>query len=165
MPNLPLSLPIALHPLAVASPLAGAAALVAWRLRETRRPLSAARILMPPTGMATGFVMFALPAFRVPLAWAGTALALGALVFAWPVLRTTRLVATERGVMLERSRAFLVVLLALVAVRLALRGWVNTVVSGPQTAGLFYLLAFGMIVRWRATMWRDYRALLAPTDG
>ena len=161
MPNLSLSLPIPLHPLAVASPLAGAAALVAWRLRETRRPLTAARIVMPPAGMATGFVMFALPAFRVPLAWAAAALALGALVFAWPVLRTTRLLGTARGVMLERSRAFLVVLLGLIAIRLALRGYVNTIVSGPQSAGLFYLLAFGMIVRWRGTMWRDYQRLRA----
>ena len=151
-----LSLPVALHPAAVIGPLAGAAAVFAWRMREANRPLSTATILMPPLGMATGFAMFALPAFRVPLSWALAALGLGAAVLAWPVLRTTRLEVRGGDIMMRRSRAFVLVLLALVAVRLALRGWVAELASPPRTAALFYLLAFGMIVRWRATMWREF---------
>ena len=50
-------------------------------------------------------------------------------------------------------------LLALVVVRLGLKGWVEQYISILQTAGLFYLLAFGMIVRWRADMYRRYRSL------
>jgi membrane protein CcdC involved in cytochrome C biogenesis len=44
-------------------------------------------------------------------------------------------------------------------VRLLMRGWVEESVSASQTAALFYLLAFGMIVRWRAAMWREFARL------
>jgi membrane protein CcdC involved in cytochrome C biogenesis len=154
-----LTLSFALHPAAAIGPLAGAIAVFAWRMREAARPLTTARIVMPPLGMATGFGMFALPDFRVPLSWALVALALGALVFAWPVLRTTTLVRRGADVMLQRSRAFVLVLVALVVVRFLMRGWVEEVVTARQTASLFYLLAFGMIVRWRVAMWREFRRL------
>lgn len=154
-----LNLPFVLHPAAALGPLAGAIAVFAWRMREAARPLTSARIVMPPLGMATGFSMFVVPGFRVPLAWGLSAVAMGALVFAWPVLRTTTLVRSGPHVMLRRSRAFILVLVALVVVRLLVRGWVEEVVSTQQTAALFYLLAFGMIVRWRLAMWREYRRL------
>ena len=41
------------------------------------------------------------------------------------------------------------ILLGLAALRLALRGYVGQVLSAQQTAGLFFVVAFGMIVRWR----------------
>ncbi len=154
-----LTFPFALHPAAALGPLAGAIAVFAWRMREAARPLTSARIIMPPLGMATGFSMFVVPAFRVPIAWGVAALALGALVFAWPVLRTTALVRNGPHVMLRRSRAFILVLVGLVVVRLLMRGWVEEAVSAQQTAALFYLLAFGMIVRWRLAMWREFRRL------
>lgn len=154
---MPLSFP--LHPLVVASPIAGAAAVMAWRISEARRPLTTARILAPPLGMATGLAMFALPVFRLPLAWAAAALALGAVVFAWPVLRATRLHVTPEGVMLRRSYAFFAILAALVAVRLLLREQVGHALEAARTSSLFYLLALGTIARWRWAMWREYRRL------
>jgi len=33
------------------------------------------------------------------------------------------------------------------------------VLSGEQTGAVFYLMAFGMIVRWRARMLLEYRKL------
>ncbi|WP_321477592.1 CcdC protein domain-containing protein [uncultured Paludibaculum sp.] len=45
------------------------------------------------------------------------------------------------------------------AIRFAARGYLDTILSGQQTAALAYLLAFGMIVRWRTQMYRDFRAL------
>jgi len=35
-------------------------------VRETRSPVSVKKIVVPPMGMATGFAMFLMPAFRVP---------------------------------------------------------------------------------------------------
>lgn len=154
-----ITIPFPVNPATLAGPVAGAVAVMAWRLREAQRPLTPARIIMPPLGMATGFSMFIVPAFRVPLTWAVAALALGALVFAWPVLLTTRLYRDGRAIMMRRSPAFILVLVALVIVRLALRGYVAELVSAKQTAALFYLLAFGMIARWRATMWVSFRRI------
>ncbi len=63
--------------------------------------------------------------------------------------------------MMQRSNAFFAVILALAAIRLLARGYLDTVLSAQQTAALFYLLAFGMIVRWRTQMLLEYRRLTA----
>jgi membrane protein CcdC involved in cytochrome C biogenesis len=61
--------------------------------------------------------------------------------------------------MMRRSRAFIAILLGLAAIRFALRQYIGQLVSPQQTAALFFILAFGMIVRWRVEMLRAYRKL------
>lgn len=140
---------------------AGLVAVTIWRLREARSAVSLRKIIIPPLGMATGFSMFVVPAFRVPLAWAGLAFAIGAVALAWPLLLTTRLERQGDTVMMKRSSAFLVVILVLAVIRFAARGYFDTILTGQQTAGIFFILAFGMIVIWRAKMLMDYRRLTA----
>src|SRR5579863_5745457 len=72
--------------------LAGLAGVLVWRVREGRTAVTARKILIPPVGMATGFCMFVVPAFRVPLTWAILALLTGAVALAYPLLLTSRLV-------------------------------------------------------------------------
>jgi membrane protein CcdC involved in cytochrome C biogenesis len=163
MPPLPVHLPVAA---VVALTLAGAAAMLAWRVREARTPVSLRKIVAPPLGMSTGFLMFLAPAARVPWSWASAAFALGAAVFALPLARTSRLVRTGDVISMERSRAFLWILLGLLAVRTALRVWVERTVTPMQTGALFFVLAFGMIARWRVGMLLEYRRLVAaPARG
>ena len=132
-----------------------------WRLREARSAVSLRKIVIPPLGMATGFSMFVVPAFRIPWAWAGLAFAIGAVALAWPLLLTTRLERQGDAIMMKRSSAFLVVLLVLAAIRFAARGYFDTILTTQQTAGVFFILAFGMIVIWRGKMLMDYRRLTA----
>jgi membrane protein CcdC involved in cytochrome C biogenesis len=132
-----------------------------WRLREARTAVSLRKIVIPPLGMATGFSMFLVPAFRIPWAWAALAFAIGAVALAWPLLLTTRLERQGDAVMMRRSSAFLAVILVLAAIRFAARGYFNTILTGQQTAGVFFILAFGMIVIWRAKMLMDFRRLSA----
>ena len=139
--------------------LAGLAAVTAWRLRETRRAISLRKIVIPPLGMATGFCMFFVPAFRIPWLWAAMAFLAGAVALAYPLLLTTRLVRQGSAVMMQRSNAFLAVILVLAAVRFFARGYLDTVLTAPKTAALFFVLAFGMILRWRTQMLLDFRKL------
>ncbi len=153
---------LVIHPpilLVVGVTLAGAVAMLTWRAREARRVVTLRSILIPPLGMSTGFSMFAVPATRVPLAWAAGALALGAVVFAIPLIRTSRLVRQDEQILVQRSRAFVAILMGLVAVRFGLRTWIEQYVSPLQTGALFFLLAFGAIVRWRVAMLREFRRL------
>jgi membrane protein CcdC involved in cytochrome C biogenesis len=76
-----------------------------------------------------------------------------------PHSRSARLQRQGEVVMMRRSRAFLAILVGLAAVRIGLRQYIGQFVSAPQTAALFFTLAFGMIVRWRAEMLRAYRRL------
>ena len=139
--------------------LAGMIAVIAWRLRETRSAVSLRKIVIPPLGMATGFCMFFVPAFRIPWAWAGLAFLIGAIALAYPLLLTTRLVRQGDAVMMKRSSAFLAVILVLAAIRFFARGYFDTVLTAQQTAALFFILAFGMIVRWRAKLLFYFRKL------
>jgi membrane protein CcdC involved in cytochrome C biogenesis len=151
----------------VVASLLGAAAVLAWRYRETRSPVSARKIVIPPLGMSTGLCMFIAPAARIPMSWAALAFGAGALVFSYPLARTSRLVRSGGVILMQRSRAFLWILLGLVAVRFALRSYVERFVTPMQTASVFFLLAFGMIVRWRAAMLIDYLRLrtgAVPSD-
>jgi membrane protein CcdC involved in cytochrome C biogenesis len=152
----------------IPSILASAAGLVAvtmWRLREARSAVSLRKIVIPPLGMASGFSMFFVPAFRIPWAWAGLAFVIGALALAWPLLLTTRLERRGDTVMMKRSSAFLAVILVLAAIRFLARGYFDTILTGQQTAGVFFILAFGMILRWRARMLMDFRRLTADLQS
>jgi membrane protein CcdC involved in cytochrome C biogenesis len=111
--------------------------------------------------MATGFSMFFVPAFRVPFAWAIAAFLIGAVVLAYPLLLTSRLERDGDAIMMKRSGAFFAVVIVLAAIRYLARGYFNTVISLEQTGALFFVLAFGMIVRWRENMLRQYRTLTA----
>lgn len=141
--------------------LIGLAAVLMWRVREARGPVSLKKIVIPPLGMATGFSMFFVPAFRIPWSWGLAAFLAGAVVLAYPLLRTSRLVRDGDVVLMQRSSAFFTVILALAAIRLAARGYFDQFLTVQQTGALFFVLAFGMILRWRLRMFLEYRAVTA----
>ena len=143
----------------VLASLAGFAGVMAWRVREGRTAVTARKILIPPLGMATGFCMFAVPAFRVPIAWALAAFVVGAIALAYPLLLTSTLERQGDVIMMKRSGAFFAVVVVLAAIRYIARDYLDHVLSIEQTGGLFFILAFGMILRWRTNMFRKYREL------
>ena len=143
----------------IAGSLVGFAAVLVWRIREARTAVSIKKIVLPPLGMATGFSMFVLPAFRIPWAWAGISFLVGAVGLAHPLTKTSRLVRQGEVVMMQRSSAFFAVILLLAAIRILARSYFDTFLSVQQTGALFFVLAFGMILRWRAQMLLEYRKL------
>jgi membrane protein CcdC involved in cytochrome C biogenesis len=145
--------------------IAGALVMIAWRFRETRNAVSARKIVVPPLAMSSGFAMFLVPDWRIAWSWALLAFLLGALVFWYPLSRSSTLERAGDSVVLRRSRAFLAILLGLVAVRFVMRGYIDDYVTVQQTGALFFLLAFGMVVRWRVGMLVRYCELRAEIDA
>lgn len=143
---------------AVAS-VVGAVVIILWRIREGRTAVTLKKIVIPPLGMATGFCMFLAPPFRIPWLWALVAFLIGAVVLAWPLLLTSRLHRDGDAIMMKRSSMFLIVIVVLAAVRFLARGYFDKLLTVPQTGALFFILAFGMILRWRAGMLLEYRSL------
>lgn len=132
-----------------------------WRIREGRTAVTVRKIIIPPLGMATGFSMFVVPAFRVPLLWGAIAFLIGAILLAYPLLLTSRLVRDGDNIMMQRSSAFFGVVILLAAVRYFARSYFDSIMTMQQTAALFFVLAFGMILRWRLRMLSEYRTLTA----
>ena len=143
---------------AIASVL-GAGAVLVWRIQEGRSAVTLKTIVIPPLGMATGFCMFIVPAFRIPWLWALGAFLIGAILLAWPLLATSRLHREGDAVIMKRSSMFIVVIIVLAAVRILARSYFDRLLTVEQTGALFFVLAFGMILRWRANMLLEYRTL------
>lgn len=139
--------------------IVGGCVVLGWRIQETRRPLTLPRIIIPPLGMSTGLSMFLYPPTRVPLSWAFGAFAAGVLIFSVPLIRTTDFTIEEGQVYLTRSRAFLWVILLLIAVRTLMREYVDHILPPLKTGAVFYLLALGMILTWRLWMLMRFRNL------
>ena len=149
-----------LHPwMSVAVAVLGFVGVVAWRVREGRTAVTMRKIVIPPLGMATGFCMFVVPGFRVAWTWAAAAFLLGAVVLAIPLIRTSHLKVVGDSVMMHRSASFFVVMVVLAIIRILAHSVLDTMISIQQTAGLFFILAFGMILHWRMNMLFEYRRL------
>jgi membrane protein CcdC involved in cytochrome C biogenesis len=140
--------------------LVGMTAVLLWRVREGRTAVTLRTIVIPPLGMATGFSMFLVPAFRVPLGWAICAFLVGAAVLAYPLLKSSRLVRDGEAIMMQRSSAFFLIVIVLAVARILARTYIDNFLSMNQTAALFFVLAFGMILRWRLSMLLEYRQLV-----
>lgn len=145
--------------------IVGLIGVLAWRVREGRTAVTVKKIIIPPLGMATGFSMFIVPAFRVPWSWAAIAFLIGMVALAYPLLVTSRLVRDGDAIMMRRSNAFFIVVIGLAAIRFFARDYLDTYMSMEQTAGLFFVLAFGMILRWRMRMLLEYRTLTAQAPA
>jgi membrane protein CcdC involved in cytochrome C biogenesis len=144
------------------SAVLGFLVIMAWRIGESRSAVTARKIIIPPMGMATGFCMFLAPGFRMPWTWAVAAFLVGALLLAEPLIRTSRLKLVGETVMMHRSPAFFFVIVVLALVRFLARGYLDRFITIEQSGGLFFILAFGMIVRWRVTMYVAYRRITRP---
>jgi membrane protein CcdC involved in cytochrome C biogenesis len=103
--------------------------------------------------------MFFVPAFRVHWGWAAGAFVLGALVLAYPLVRTSRLALHGEAVMMHRSASFFVVMIGLGIVRILAHSYLDTLMSIQQAAALFFVLAFGVTLHWRMSMLFAYRRL------
>lgn len=147
------------------APVLGGIAIIAWRLQETRSPVTPRKILVPPLGMSTGFTMFVAPSMRIEWTWALAAFLVGFLILSYPLVRSSTLERRGDEVLMRRSNGFLLILLGLLGLRLTLHEYVGALVSTRRTAAVLFVLAFGMIVRWRWVLYRQYRALRRENSG
>lgn len=133
------------------------------RMRASKKPASLKKIILPPFFMSTGFAMFLYPPMHVHVTYALFAFFVGALL-SYPLIVTSKFEVVGRDIYLKRSKAFFFILVGLVLLRLALKSYVGMYVSMEETAGLFFILAFGMIVPWRVAMYFEYVKLNRSLD-
>lgn len=139
-----------------------ALAVIFIRVKASSRPVTVKKIIIPPLGMTTGFMMFVVPEVRIPVLWAAIAFLIGWFVFSYPLIRGTKFEKKNDQVFIQRSRSFVFILLGLLTIRLLLHGYIEEFISIPQTGALFFLLAYGMITHWRLSMYRQYKQITRP---
>lgn len=128
------------------------------RSKAAKRPATAKKILLPPLFMSTGALMFLFPFFRVPWIHVAEALAVGVL-FSFLLVKTSNFEKRDGEVYLKPSKAFVFILFGLLGLRIALKVVLSSEIDVGELSGMFWLLAFGMIVPWRLMMYKKYRAL------
>lgn len=148
---------------AIIASIFGAVVVFIWRIREGRTAVTLRKIIIPPLGMSTGFCMFFVPAFRIHALWALAAFLIGAFILAIPLNLTSKLTRVGNDIMVQRHNAFFLVVIVLAAIRILARSYFDQFLTVPQTGALFFVLAFGMILRWRLSMLFDYRRIERTT--
>ncbi len=133
------------------------------RTRGTNKPVNAKKIIMPPLGMSTGFLMFVAPQTHDKWLYALGAFVVG-VILSYPLVLTSDMHIRDGQVFLKRSKGFVVILLVLLALRIALHQYVEQYVTIVQTGSLFFILAFGMILPWRLAMLKQFRKLSQEID-
>ncbi|MBU8907397.1 CcdC family protein [Desertibacillus haloalkaliphilus] len=132
------------------------------RLKATKRPATVKKIVLPPLFMSTGFLMFLYPPVRpggtVEIIETFIALAVG-MIFSIFLIKSSKFEIKEDQIYLKRSKAFIFILFGLLLCRIALKLIIGDTVSYEVLSGMFFILAYGMIIPWRISMFISYKKL------
>lgn len=135
-----------------------ATGMIFLRLRAAKRPASIKKIILPPLFMSTGALMFLFPVFRVEWIQVFEAFSVG-MIFSILLIKTSKFEVRGDNIYLKPSKAFIFILFGLLVLRIILKLIIGQTVSFGETSGMFFLLAFGMILTWRIAMLKQYLQL------
>ncbi|OIU72081.1 CcdC family protein [Rossellomorea aquimaris] len=128
------------------------------RMKAQKKPVSGKKIILPPIFMSTGALMFIFPFFRVTLGELLEALTVG-MLFSILLIKTSKFEVRDHDIYLKRSKAFAFILIGLLIVRIVAKSILSASIDYGALSGMFWILAFGMIVPWRIAMYIQYRRL------
>ncbi|MFE0340472.1 CcdC family protein [Priestia megaterium] len=128
------------------------------RMKAADKPTNAKKIILPPFFMSTGAVMFIFPMFRVTGAELLEALIAG-MIFSILLIKTSKFEIRDDHIYLKRSKAFAFIIIGLLIIRIAMKIYLSSSIDVGQLGGMFWILAFGMIVPWRIAMYTSYKKL------
>lgn len=119
-------------------------------------PVNEKKIILPPFFMATGALMYVVPYFRLSGMEMLECLILG-LLFSTVLIWTSRFEVKGSEIFMKRSKAFPVILISLLLIRTLIKIFISNKIDPGELAGMFFLLAFCMIVPWRLAMLYKYK--------
>ena len=141
--------------LSIISTLVIGAMILFLRMKETSTPVTRKKIIIPPIMMSTGALMYLFEPFRItPLEMIESALM--GLFFSFFLIRTTKFELRGTQVFLIRSKVFLFILVGLMIVRILLKLYLSLEVDFGALSGMFWFIAFCMIIPWRVSMYLQY---------
>lgn len=126
------------------------------RMKSANKPATAKKIILPPIFMSTGALMFIHPMFRVTVGEFFEAILVG-MVFSIFLIKTSNFEIRDNQIYLKRSKAFAFILIGLLIIRIILKSYLSNTIDIGELSGMFWILAFGMIVPWRIAMFLSYK--------
>nr|WGD97030.1 DUF1453 family protein [Bacillus safensis] len=133
------------------------------RIKSSAKPATAKKIILPPIFMSTGALMFFVPMFRVTGAEFLEAITVG-MFFSIFLIKTSKFEIRGNDIYLKRSKAFVFILIGLLVLRIGMKTILSSSIDYGSLSGMFWILAFGMIVPWRVAMYLSFRKLSKQLD-
>lgn len=134
------------------------------RMKAQKKPATVKKIILPPIFMSTGALMFIHPMFRVSASEFFEALLVG-MFFSIFLIKTSNFEIRENDIYLKRSKAFAFILIGLLVIRIVMKLYLSTSIDIGELSGMFWILAFGMIVPWRVAMYFTYKKVKNQLDS
>lgn len=128
------------------------------RSKAAKRPVSVKKIILPTLFMSTGALMFIFEEFRVAPLQIVEAVLVG-LLFSIVLIKTTNFEIRDQDIFMKRSKAFPFILFGLLFIRLIGKLILSNTIDVGELGGMFWILAFGMIVPWRVAMLVKFKGL------
>ncbi|MDE5412855.1 CcdC family protein [Alkalihalobacterium chitinilyticum] len=126
------------------------------RLKATKKPASIKKIVLPPLFMSTGFLMFLYEPTRPAPLQVLEALSVG-MLFSILLIKTSKFEIKDQEIYLKRSKAFVFILVGLLIARILFKIIIGDSINVEELSGMFFLLAYGMIIPWRIAMYLSFR--------
>lgn len=121
------------------------------RQRAAKTPVTMKKVIIPPMMMSTGALMYVFPYFRLTTVEMIEAVAAG-LIFSVVLVATTKYEVKDGALYVKQSKMFPVILVTLLVLRIIFKTVLSLTISPGEIGGMFFLLAFVMIVIWRLSM-------------
>lgn len=99
--------------------------------------------------------MFVFEEFRVPFSQVIESILVG-LLFSIVLIRTTNFEEKNEKLYVKKSRAFLLILFGLLIIRFVAKLLLSSTIDVGELGGMFWILAFAMIIPWRIGMLVKY---------
>ncbi|CAI9385842.1 CcdC family protein [Niallia sp. Sow4_A1] len=128
------------------------------RMKAATKPVSPKKIILPPFFMSTGALMFVFPYFRITGQEILEA-AIAGILFSFLLIKTTKFEIKDQDIYLINSKAFVYILFGLLAIRIVAKFILSSSIDVGPLGGMFWMLAFCMIVPWRISMYFNYKKL------
>ncbi|WP_226793882.1 CcdC family protein [Bacillus sp. B1-b2] len=128
------------------------------RLKAAKTPVSPKKIILPPLFMSTGSLMFLFPYFRITGQEILEAAIIG-MIFSIILIKTTKFEIKGNDIYLINSKAFIYILFILLGIRIIAKIILSSTIDVGTLGGMFWFLAFCMIVPWRIAMYFNYQKL------
>ena len=128
------------------------------RMKAQNYPTNVKKIILPPFFMATGALMYIFPYFRLTPMEMLEAVVVG-MFFSLFLIYTSNFEVKGKQIYMKRSKLFPVILITLLVIRSVMKYFLSSTIHPGELAGMFFLLAFSMIVPWRIAMYLKYRKI------
>lgn len=128
------------------------------RLRSQKKPMNEKKIIIPPIAMSTGALMFLFEEFRVAPLQILEAMSIG-ILFSTVLIATSKFEVRDEDIYLKRSKAFVFILVGLLILRIILKLIFSSSLDVGELGGMFFILAWSMIIPWRLAMLVQFKKL------